>query len=118
MSKRILAISLLTCSIAAAAMATRDEPSKAPAGAGGIEKQVEAYAQKFLPWDPQSKVAVTRSTETVAGFQAFKVKRTAKYERLNVDRVVYVSDDGKWFFAGDTLANPTPRPVRNAGDLA
>ncbi|HKA35765.1 MAG TPA: thioredoxin domain-containing protein [Thermoanaerobaculia bacterium] len=117
MSKRILSILLLTCSIAAAA--PRDEPSRAPAaGAGGIEKQVEAYAQKFLPWDPQSKVAVTRSTETVAGFQAFKVKRTAKYERLNVDRVVYVSDDGKWFFAGDTLANPTPRPVRNAGDLA
>ncbi|HKF44977.1 MAG TPA: thioredoxin domain-containing protein [Thermoanaerobaculia bacterium] len=120
MSKRIVSILLFTCSLAWVAWAApREEQAKASApAAAGIERQLEAYALKFLPWDPQSKVTVMRSTESVTGFQAFKVKRTAKYERLNQDRVVFVSDDGKWFFAGDTLANATPRPVRNSGDLA
>ena len=31
---------------------------------------------------------------------------------------MYVSDDGKWFFDGDTIANPNPRPVRTDADLA
>ena len=120
MSKRIVWILLSTCCFTLAAWAdAREEQGKAAApGAMGIEKQLEAYALKFLPWDPQSKVTVTRSTESVPGFQAFKIKRTAKYERLNADRVVFLSEDGKWFFAGDTLTNTTPRPVKNAGDLA
>ena len=120
MSKRIVWILLSTCFLTLAAWAApKEEQAKAPApGAMGMEKQLEAYAQKFLPWDPQSKVTVTRSTEVVPGFQAFKVKRTAKYERLNADKVVFLSDDGKWFFAGDTLINQTPRPVKNSGDLA
>ena len=35
-----------------------------------------------------------------------------------MDRLVYVSDDGKWLFAGDTLANAAPRPVRGPQDIA
>ena len=35
-----------------------------------------------------------------------------------MDETVYVSDDGKWFFDGDPIANPNPRPVRTDADLA
>jgi protein-disulfide isomerase len=28
-----------------------------------------------------------------------------------------VSDDGKWFFDGDTVTNPNPQPVKSAADL-
>ena len=31
---------------------------------------------------------------------------------------MYVSDDGKWFFDGDTLTNPNPKPVTSAADLS
>src|SRR5512141_1733474 len=117
MSKRILLILLLSCGLAGAAQ--REGAGKgSAAGAAGVEKQLEVYASRFLAWDPQSKITVTKSTESVSGFQSFKIKRTAKYEKLNVDRVVYVSDDGKWFFAGDALPNTAPRPVRGSHDLA
>lgn len=117
MSKRILLILLLSCGLAGAAQ--REGAGKgSAAAAAGVEKQLEVYASRFLAWDPQSKITVTKSTESVSGFQSFKIKRTAKYEKLNVDRVVYVSDDGKWFFAGDTLPNTAPRPVRGSQDLA
>jgi protein-disulfide isomerase len=114
MSKRILTIVLLTGALAAAA----PRPASSRPATPGIEKQLEVYAARFLPWDPETKVAVTRSTEPLPGFSAFKIKRTGRYERLNIERVVYVSDDGKWFFAGDTLANAAPRPVRGQQDLA
>ena len=117
MSKRILVILLLSCGLAEAAQ--REGAGKAASpGIAGIEKQLESYALKFLPWDPQSKVTVTKSTESLPGFLSFKIKRAGKYEKLNVDRVVYVSEDGKWFFAGDMLPNPAPRPVRTSQDLA
>jgi protein-disulfide isomerase len=35
-----------------------------------------------------------------------------------MERVVFVSEDGKWFFYGDTLVNGAPRPVRGPQDLA
>ena len=34
-----------------------------------------------------------------------------------IDKVVYVSIDRKWFFAGDSIVNPSPRPATNAADL-
>ena len=115
MSKRIVLILLLSSALAGAA--PRPLSSKA-ASSPGIEKQLEVYAARFLPWDPETKVAVTRSTENLPGFLAFKVKRTGRYEKLNMERLVFVSDDGKWFFAGDALLNTAPRPVRTTQDLA
>jgi protein-disulfide isomerase len=114
MSKRILTILVLSCALAGAA--PRPASSKAPSP--GIEKQLEVYAARFLPFDPETKVAVTRSTERLQGFLAFKIKRTGRYEKLNAERVVFVSEDGKWFFSGDTLVNGAPRPVRGTQDLA
>src|SRR6266536_4373114 len=115
MKKRVVTVLLLSCALAGAA--PRAASSKAPASAG-IEKQLEVYAARFLQYDPETKIAVTRSTETLPGFVAFKVKRTGRYEKLKADRVVYVSEDGKWFFAGDTVPSPAPRPVRSSQDLA
>lgn len=114
MSKRILTILVLSCVLAGAA--PRPASSKAPSP--GIEKQLEVYAARFLPFDPETKVAVTRSTESLQGFLAFKIKRTGRYEKLNAERIVFVSEDGKWFFSGDTLVNGAPRPVRGTQDLA
>ena len=119
MRKRIVLILLLSCALAGAAPAQHQNAGKgAAAPAAGIERQLEAYLSKFLPWDPETKITVARSTESVSGFQSYKIKRTGKYERLKVEKVVYVSDDGKWFFAGDTVPNTSPRPVRTAQDLA
>jgi hypothetical protein len=114
MSKRIALILLLSCALAGAA----PKPATSRPAAAGIEKQLEVYAARFLSYDPETKVAVTKSTETLTGFQSYKVKRTGRYEKLKVDRLVYVSDDGKWFFAGDTLVNTAPRPVRGPQDVA
>jgi hypothetical protein len=114
MIKRILTILVLTSAVAGAAQ----KPAASKPAAAGIEKQLEVYAARFLPYDPETKVTVARSTEVLPGFQSFKVKRTGRYEKLKVDRLVYVSNDARWFFAGDTLANTAPRPVRGPQDVA
>lgn len=114
MIKRILTILVLTSAVAGAAQ----KPAASKPAAAGIEKQLEVYAARFLPYDPETKVTVAKSTETLPGFQSYKVKRTGRYEKLKMDRLVYISDDGKWFFAGDTLANTAPRPVRGPQDVA
>lgn len=115
MKKRIAAVLLLSCAVAVSA---RQTPSSKAGPALGVEKQLEVYAARFLPFDPETKVTVARSTESLPGFIAFKVKRTGRYEKLKVDRVMFVSEDGKWLFAGDTLTNPTGRPVRSTQDVA
>ena len=114
MKKRIVTVLLLSCAVAVSA--GQAPSSKGPAI--GLEKQLEVYAARFLPFDPETKVTVARSTETLPGFIAFKVKRTGRYEKLKVDRVMFVSEDGKWLFAGDTLTNPAGRPVRSTAALA
>jgi protein-disulfide isomerase len=94
-------------------------PSKAAPAAGGVEKALEAYLEKYLPFDLDSKITVTASNEKpVPGFRVYKAHRTGRYAKLNADKVVYVSEDGKWFFAGDVLPNKDPRPVRSSDDLA
>ena len=75
MKKRILTVLLMSCAMAGAA--PRPASSKAPSP--GIEKQLEVYAARFLPYDPETKVTVSRSTEVLPGFMAFKVKRTGRY---------------------------------------
>lgn len=114
MKKRIGSIALLML----LGLAGLGRAADAKKGAGSsIEKQLEAYAVHFLPFDPETKVTVERSSEKVPGFSAFRVKRTGRYEKLKEERVVYVSQDGRWFYSGDALANPNPQPVRSRADL-
>lgn len=99
--------------------AKKASASKAPAAGTAVDAaQVQAYAGKFLPYDPDSRVTAEKSSDRIPGMQGWKVKRKGRYEKLNADRIFYVSDDGKWFFGGDMLPNATPRPVHTAADLA
>jgi protein-disulfide isomerase len=82
-----------------------------------VEKRLEVYAARFLAFDPETRVTVVRSSEKVPGFEAFRVQRKGRYEKLNVDKVFYVSTDGRWLFAGDVVPNATPRPVHGVADL-
>jgi protein-disulfide isomerase len=91
---------------------------RAQGAGGGVEARLPAYLVDYLPYDPGSKVTVTKASDRFPGFQGYKIKRTGKYPKLEIDKTVYVSDDGKWFFAGDILPNPNPAPVRSAADLA
>ncbi len=114
MRTRVFVLGLLVAAILAAA-------SSAVAAQGppaGVEGRLTTYLGNFLPFDPASKIMVEKSTDRLPGFQAYKIKRTGKYPKLAIDKTVYVSDDGKWFFDGDSTANPAPRPVQTAADLA
>lgn len=93
------------------------QPVPAPRAGAVTAADVAAYATKFLPWDPESKVTAEKSTERLPEMQAWKVRRKGRYEKLNVDRLFYVSDDGRWFFPGDSVTNAGGRPVRSAADL-
>jgi protein-disulfide isomerase len=93
-------------------------PGRAQSPAPGVEKALEAYLTRYLPFDPELRLKVAPTTEkTLPGFRAFKSTRTGRYAKLNGDKVVFVSDDGKWFFGGDVLPNKDPRPVRTSDDL-
>jgi len=122
MKQRILGLGLalaLAASVATPSFAaSRQAPGKAAAPAGGIEARLNTYLVQYLPFDPGSKVTVEKASERLPGFQGYKIKRTGKYAKLNVDKTVYVSDDGKWFFDGDAVSNPNPAPVRSEADLA
>lgn len=129
MKTRILAAATAVAALAAGALGqTSKAPSKsgaakAPASANSAATSVDAaavqaYYAKFVPFDPESKVTVEKAADRISGMQGWKVHRKGRYEKLNVDKVVFVSDDGKWFFGGDPpLANPAPHPVHSAADL-
>ena len=93
--------------------------AQVPAPAGKtVEQELQTYAMQYLPFDPESKITVEKSSQVLPGFQGYKVTRKGRYEKLNVvDRIVYVSLDRKWFFAGDSVTNTAPRPVHRAADL-
>ena len=107
----ILALAFLAIGMGSAAGQAKDAPAT-------VEKRLPVYVQNYLPFDPESKVTVEKATDRLPGFQGYKIKRTGKYPKLAVEKIVYVSDDGKWFFDGDTLTNPSPKPVTSAADLA
>jgi protein-disulfide isomerase len=119
MKTRILGIPLiLIAACAAPSSGVASQAAKATAPAAGVEARLPGYMNNFLPYDPASKVTIEKSSDRFPGFQGYKIKRTGKYPKLNTDETVYVSDDGKWFFDGDPIANPNPRPVRSDADLA
>jgi Thioredoxin len=102
--------------------ARRAKPAAAkpaqPAPAAGLEKQIAAYAALYLPWDPETKVVVEKATQPVPGFSAWRVQRTGRYLSLKGDSIVFVSNDRKWFYEGDSFVNRAAPPVRSHADLA
>ncbi len=110
--------SVLACIVALVLAGVAVCGAQTPKASGGIEARLPGYLNSFLSFDPASKVTVERAADRIPGFQTFKIKRTGKYSKLAVDRSVHVSDDGKFFFDGDAMTNPTPTPVRSAADLA
>jgi hypothetical protein len=92
-------------------------PVSAPLPAAGTEKRLVEFAGLYLPWDPESKVTVQKATLKLAGFTSWRVQRTGRYETLKAEAVVFVSNDGKWFFEGDSFLNPHPTPVQSEADL-
>ncbi len=122
MKKRIVGAALIAAAIGAVAAApprkAAARQSAAAAPSSGIEAQIQTFALRFLSWDPESRVTVTKSAERLPGMQGYKIVRKGRYEKLNVDRLYYVSDDGKWFFEGDSVANSAPKPIRTSADLA
>jgi hypothetical protein len=104
-------------SLAIAGAATLAQAAKA-APAAGVEARLPGYLNNYLSYDPASKVTVEKSMDRVSNFQGYKIKRTGKYPKLAAEKTVYVSDDGRWFFDGDTVSNPNPKPVETALDLA
>lgn len=114
----VLALGLIGGALVGAARSPSQDPAPAKPPAGPTEKALEAYLLKYIPFDPESRVTLARTTEkTVPGFRAYKVNRTGRYAKLKLDKVVFLSEDGKWFFAGDTLPNVDPKPVRTSEDL-
>ena len=107
----------LASGVVGATETAQTAPAPKTAGGGSIEARLPGYLTNFLPFDPQTKVTVEKAPDKIPGFQSFKIKRTGKYAKLAVDRTVHVSDDGKWYFDGDAMTNPTPTPVRSAADL-
>jgi protein-disulfide isomerase len=109
---------MLTGTMAASQATAPPAKAPAPAPSGSTEKALEEYLAKYLPFDPETKVAVSRSSESsIPGFRAYKSHRTGRYPKLSGDKVVFLSEDGKWFFAGDSLPNKNPRPVQSSDDL-
>ena len=92
-------------------------PAAASAPAAGIEKRLSEFANLYLPWEPDSNVAVVKADLKLPGFTSWTINRTGRYETLKAQATVFVSNDGKWFYEGDSFANPSPRPLRSASDL-
>lgn len=112
MKIRTIGLCLLTLVIAgsARAQAAKDAPAT-------VEARLPGYLVSYLPFDPASKVTVEKAVDRLPGFQGYKMKRTGKYPKLAAERIVYVSDDGKFFFDADTLTNPAPKPIQSSADL-
>jgi protein-disulfide isomerase len=115
MTHRSPGFALLGLTLVAAALAPAATPAAAaPATAAA---HLAAYAAQFLPFDPETRISFEPASEKLPGFQAFRLKRTGRYSKLNVDRVVYVSSDNRWFFGGDALQIAGAHPVRTNADL-
>jgi protein-disulfide isomerase len=107
---------LLLAQVVAGQAAERKTSPEAKGDATSVEKRLEVYESHFLPFNPDSHITVTQATDKIPGFEGYHVKRKGQYEKLNVDKVAYVSTDGRWFFGGDVLPNTTPS-ARGASDL-
>ena len=121
----IAAIALGAAGLAPSKAPAKPAPAKAkkastgtsPAAGPGLEKQIADFVALYLPWDPDSRVTVESSPLKLPGFSAWHVVRTGRYPTLKADAVVFISNDRKWFFEGDSFLNPKPQVPRTDADV-
>jgi len=117
MPSRWVAVLLPLSFVAMGPAPTKPKPAPAAPVGAGIERRLAQFADEYLPYEPDSRVAVQRADLKLPGFTSWKITRTGRYESLQAEASVFVSNDGKWFYEGDSFLNRNPRPVRSAGDL-
>ena len=117
MPSRWVAMLLPLSFVAMGPAPTKPKPAPAAQVGAGIERRLAQFADEYLPYEPDSRVAVQRADLKLPGFTSWKINRTGRYESLKAEATVFVSNDGKWFYEGDSFLNRNPRPVRSAGDL-
>jgi protein-disulfide isomerase len=117
--RRAVLAAFAAASVAAFGLAQARAKPRPAAGpvAASIEKQLADYAAHYLPFDPQTKITVSKAPQKLPGFTAWKVTRKGRYETLNTEATVLVSNDRKWFYEGDSFANKSARPVRSGNEL-
>ncbi len=89
----------------------------------GRVPEVRRFAQEYLPWEPDSRVTVTPvPAENLPGFEAYRVERKGKYDKLDTTTTYFVSSDGRWIFTGSVVKSTMPaakiRPIRSDADVA
>jgi len=116
MKNRLSVVGVVVLSLAAAGLAPAKKAA-APAPGSGIEKRLGVFANQYLPFDPDSRLAIQKSDLKLPGFTSWKINRTGRYPSLNAEATVFVSNDGKWFYEGDSYLNRSPKPARTPADL-
>lgn len=112
----LVASSLAAVGLAPAKAGRVAGPTRA-AAAAAIEARLSEFATHYLPYEPDSKIAITKADVKLPGFTSWQVTRTGRYPSLKAEATAFVSNDGKWFYEGDSFLNRAPRPVRTPADL-
>ncbi len=113
----LLVASLLAAVGLAPAKAGRVPGPTRAAAAAVIEARLPEFASQYLPYDPDSKITIRKADVKLPGFTSWQVSRTGRYPSLKVEATAFVSNEGKWFYEGDSFQNRTPSPVRSGADL-
>jgi protein-disulfide isomerase len=90
-----------------------------PANAALVAK-VRTFMERYLPYDPQSRVTIETSKRHVPPFLTFDIHRKGKYDKLDANPSVLVSRDGRYIYVGTVLQNRQPLTGRTLveSDLA
>jgi protein-disulfide isomerase len=82
-----------------AAFAQTSVPAKAEKKSALDKATMEAYVRYLMPWDARIEVKVADPEPApIPGFKTVKV--TGSYQKVSVDEILYVSDDGQRIIRG------------------
>jgi protein-disulfide isomerase len=103
------------CFSRGASFAQQAEPANA-----ALVAKVRTFMERYLPYDPQSRVTIETSKRHVPPFLTFDIHRKGKYDKLDANPSVLVSRDGRYIYVGTVLQNRQPLTGRTLveSDLA
>ena len=82
-----------------AAVAQTAAPAKSGKKSAFDKATIEAYVRYLMPWDPRIEVKVSDPEPApMPGFKTVKV--TGSYQKVSVDEILYVSNDGQKIVRG------------------